>query len=79
MPSIWVAAQLALNLTDAAEAARLSLLLGLQARSATSPSARSADRIANGEFDLAKRPDRADHLWADTIASSAVDQPNYAS
>jgi hypothetical protein len=73
-----VARQLTLeSRSDAAEAARLSRLLGLQG-SLTELNRMLADRIANGEIDL-QTPGLADHLWQTTMDKLAVDQPNYAS
>ena len=73
-----VARQLALEPdSDAAEAARLSKLLGMQG-SLGELNRALADRIANGEMDL-QTPGLADHLWQTTMAKLAVDQPNYAS
>ncbi len=73
-----VTRQLALeNRSDAAEAARLSQLLGMQG-SLTELNRTLADRIANGELDL-QTPGLADHLWQTTMDKLAVDQPNYAS
>jgi len=63
--------------SDAAEAARLSRLLGMQGTLAEFNRA-LADRIAKGEVDL-QTPGLADHLWQTTLAKLAVDQPNYAS
>ena len=63
--------------SDAAEAARLSRLLGLQGP-LTELNRALADRIAKGEVDL-QTPGLADHLWQTTLAKLAVDQPNYAS
>ena len=63
--------------SDAAEAARLSRLLGMQG-SLTELNRMLADRIANGEIDL-QTPGLADHLWQTTMDKLAVDQPNYAS
>ena len=63
--------------SDAAEAARLSRLLGLQG-SLAELNRMLADRIANGEIDL-QTPGLADHLWQTTMDKLAVDQPNYAS
>ena len=63
--------------SDAAEAARLSRLLGVQG-SLTELNRILADRIANGEIDL-QTSGLADHLWQTTMAKLAVDQPNYAS
>jgi hypothetical protein len=72
-----VTRQLALeSSSDAAEAARLSTLLGLQG-SLGELNRALADRIATGEADL-NTPGLADHLWQTTMAKLAVDQPNYA-
>jgi hypothetical protein len=62
---------------DAAEAPRLSRLLGMQG-SLTELNRTLADRIAKGELDL-QTPGLADHLWQTTMDKLAVDQPNYAS
>ena len=73
-----VARQLALEPdSDAAEAARLSRLLGMQG-SLGELNRALADRIAKGEVDL-QTPDLADHLWQTAMDKLAVDQPNYAS
>jgi len=73
-----VARQLALEPdSDAAEAGRLSRLLGMQG-SLGELNRALADRIAKGEVDL-RTQDLADHLWQTTMAKLAVDQPNYAS
>ena len=63
--------------SDAAEAARLSRLLGMQG-SLPELNRKLADRIAKGELDL-RTPGLAEHLWQTTMAKLAVDQPNYAS
>jgi hypothetical protein len=63
--------------SDAAEAARLSRLLGMQSSLAELNRA-LAERIANGEVDL-QTPGLSDHLWQTTMDKLAVDQPNYAS
>ena len=63
--------------SDAAEASRLSRLLGEQG-SLGELNRMLADRIAKGEIDL-QTPDLADHLWQTTMDKLAVDQPNYAS
>ena len=63
--------------SDAAEASRLSRLLGEQG-SLGELNRMLADRIAKGEIDL-QTPDLADHLWRTTMDKLAVDQPNYAS
>ncbi len=62
--------------SDAAEAKRLTQLLGMQG-SLTELNRTLADRIANGELDL-QTPGLADHLWQTTMDKLAVDQPNYA-
>src|SRR5471032_1675927 len=72
-----VTRQLALEeSSDAAEAARLSRLLGIQG-SLTELNRALADRIAKGEADL-QTPGLSEHLWQTTLAKLAVDQPNYA-
>jgi hypothetical protein len=63
--------------SDAAEAERLSNLLGMQGPLGELNRA-LADRIAKGELDL-RTPGLAEHLWQTTMAKLAVDQPNYAS
>ena len=63
--------------SDAAEAARLSQLLGLQG-SLGELNRALADRIAKGEADL-QTPGLAEHLWQTTMDKLAVDQPNYGS
>jgi Domain of unknown function (DUF6285) len=73
-----VARQLTLEQdSDAAEAARLTRLLGMQG-SLGELNRTLADRIAKGELDL-QTPGLADHLWQTTMDKLAVDQPNYAS
>jgi hypothetical protein len=73
-----VARQLALEPdSDAAEAGRLSGLLGMQG-SLGELNRALADRIAKGEVDL-RTLGLADHLWQTTMDKLAVDQPNYAS
>jgi Domain of unknown function (DUF6285) len=62
---------------DAAEAARLMQLLGMQG-SLVELNRALADRIARGEADL-QTPGLSDHLWQTTMDKLAVDQPNYAS
>jgi hypothetical protein len=64
------------QLSDVAEAARLSQLLAMQGSLAELNRA-LADRIAKGEVDL-QTPDLAEHLWQTTMDKLAVDQPNYA-
>ena len=63
--------------SDAAEAARLARLLGMEG-SLMEQNRALSDRIAKGEVDL-NTPGLADHLWQTTLAKLAVDQPNYAS
>jgi hypothetical protein len=63
--------------SDAAEAARLTQLLGRQG-SLGELNRALADRIAKGEADL-QTPGLADHLWQTTMDKLAVDQPNYGS
>jgi hypothetical protein len=62
---------------DAAEAARLKALLGIEG-SLLDLNRTLSDRIASGEVDL-QTPGLADHLWQTTMDKLAVDQPNYAS
>jgi Domain of unknown function (DUF6285) len=72
-----VTRQLALeSSSDAAEAARLTQLLGTQG-SLGELNRTLADRIAKGEADL-QTPGLAEHLWQTTLDKLAVDQPNYA-
>jgi Domain of unknown function (DUF6285) len=69
--------QLALeSRSDAAEATRLTELLGLQGPLGELNRV-LADRLAKGEADL-QTPGLADHLWQTTMDKLAVDQPNYA-
>ncbi len=63
--------------SDAAEAARLTQLLGQQG-SLGELNRALADRIAKGEADL-QTPGLAEHLWQTTMDKLAVDQPNYGS
>ena len=63
--------------SDAAEAARLSQILGVPG-SLEELNRALADRIARGEVDL-QTPGLADHLWQTTMDKLAVDQPNYVS
>jgi hypothetical protein len=63
--------------SDAAEADRLSELLGTQG-SLGELNRVLADRIATGKIDL-RTPGLAEHLWQTTMDKLAVDQPNYAS
>jgi uncharacterized protein DUF6285 len=62
--------------SDAAEAARLTQLLGIQG-SLGELNRALADGIAKGEVDL-QTPGVAEHLWQTTMDKLAVDQPNYA-
>jgi hypothetical protein len=62
---------------DAAEAARLKALLGIEG-SLLDLNRALSDGIAKGEVDL-QTPGLADHLWQTTMDKLAVDQPNYAS
>jgi Domain of unknown function (DUF6285) len=72
-----VTRQLALEeASDAAEAARLSQLLGMQGALGELNRV-LAERIAKGELDL-QTPGLSEHLWQTTLAKLAVDQPNYA-
>jgi hypothetical protein len=72
-----VARQLTLeSSSDAAEAARLTALLGLHG-SLSELNRALADRIASRGADL-NTPGLADHLWQTTMDKLAVDQPNYA-
>lgn len=63
--------------SDAAEAARLRQLLGVQG-SLMELNRALAERVANGEVDL-QTPGLAEHVWQTTVEKLAVDQPNYAS
>jgi hypothetical protein len=62
--------------SDAAEAERLSRLLGRQG-SLEELNHVLAGKIASGEADL-QTPGLAEHLWQTTMDKLAVDQPNYA-
>ena len=62
--------------SDAAEAARLKRLLGMDG-SLLELNRALADKIAGGEMDL-QTPGLAEHLWQTTMDKLAVDQPNYA-
>jgi hypothetical protein len=64
------------NSSDAAEAERLSQLLGRQ-DSLQELNRALAGKIATGEADL-QTPGLAEHLWQTTMDKLAVDQPNYA-
>ena len=73
-----VTRQLALEAPgDAAEAARLKQLLGIDGALLDLNRA-LAEKIANGEVDL-DTPGLKDHLWQTTMDKLAVDQPNYGS
>jgi hypothetical protein len=63
--------------SDAAEAARLTRLLGMQGSLGDLNRALS-DGIASGKVDL-QTPGLTEHLWQTTMDKLAVDQPNYAS
>ena len=65
------------QVSDAAEAARLTRLLGMEG-SLIELNRALSDKIAKGEVDL-QTPGLAEHLWQTTLAKLAVDQPNYAS
>jgi hypothetical protein len=62
---------------DAAEAARLKALLGVEG-SLLELNRALSDRIASGEMGL-QTPGLSEHLWQTTMDKLAVDQPNYAS
>ena len=63
--------------SDAAEAARLARLLGIDGPLIELNRALS-DKIAKSELNL-ETPGLAEHLWQTTMDKLAVDQPNYAS
>jgi hypothetical protein len=63
--------------SDAAEAARLVNLLGIDG-SLLELNRALSEKIASGEMDL-NTPGLADHLWRTTLAKLAVNQPNYGS
>ena len=63
--------------SDAAEAARLVRLLGMDG-SLLELNRVLAGKIARGEVDL-QTPGLFEHLWQTTMDKLAVDQPNYAS
>jgi len=63
--------------SDAAEAARLKQLIGMDGALIDLNRALS-EKIAKGEVDL-QTPGLAEHLWQTTMEKLAVDQPNYAS
>ena len=62
--------------SDAAEAERLTQLLGTQG-SLSELNHVLAERIAKGEADL-NTSGLAEHLWQTTMDKLTVDQPNYA-
>jgi Domain of unknown function (DUF6285) len=62
--------------SDAAEAARLKALLGIDG-SVMELNRALAEKIAKGEVDL-NTPGLKEHLWQTTMDKLAVDQPNYA-
>src|SRR5439155_8979907 len=62
---------------DAAEAARLKQLLGMDG-SVMELNRALAEKIAKGEVDL-NTPGLKEHLWQTTMDKLAVDQANYAS
>jgi hypothetical protein len=73
-----VARQLALaEGSDAAEAASLKMLLGIDG-CLIDLNRRLAEKLAAGEVDLATSG-VSEHLWTTTMAKLAVDQPNYGS
>ena len=63
--------------SDAAEAASLSKLLGMDG-ALNDLNRALAEKIASGEIGLAT-PGLSEHLWQTTMAKLAVDQPNYGS
>jgi hypothetical protein len=63
--------------SDAAEAARLVRLLGIEGP-LIGLNRTLSDKIAKGELNL-ETPGLAEHLWQTTMDKLAVDQPNYAS
>jgi Domain of unknown function (DUF6285) len=63
--------------SDAAEAARLTGLLGIPGALIELNRA-LAEKIASGELDL-QTQGLTEHLWQTTMDKLAVDQPNYAS
>ena len=60
---------------DAADAARLKALLGMEGDN-SALTEELCRRIETGEI-AADDPALIDHLWATTLATVAVDQPNY--
>jgi hypothetical protein len=62
---------------EAAEASRLSRLLGMQDPLAEL-NRTLAERIADGKVGL-DTPGLSEHLWQTTLDKLAVDQPNYSS
>ncbi|HEX7882976.1 MAG TPA: DUF6285 domain-containing protein [Afipia sp.] len=63
--------------SDAAEAVRLSKLLGTSGSLEELNRALSA-QIASGEMDF-QTPGLTEHVWKTTMDKLAIDQPNYAS
>jgi hypothetical protein len=63
--------------SDAAEAARLRDLLGMDG-SLKELNRALSEKIAKGQADL-QTPGLSEHLWQTTMDKLAVDQPNYAS
>jgi hypothetical protein len=63
--------------SDAAEATRLTRLMGIEG-SLIDLNRALSDKIAQGDVDL-QTPGLAEHLWQTTMDKLAVDQPNYAS
>jgi len=63
--------------SDAAEAERLSRLLGVE-DSLIDLNRALAEKIAKGGVNL-ETPGLSEHLWQTTMDKLAVDQPNYAS
>jgi len=63
--------------SDAAEAARLTQLLGIKG-SLMELNRALADKIGKGEVDL-QTPGLSEHLWQTTMDKLAIDQPNYSS
>jgi Domain of unknown function (DUF6285) len=62
---------------DAAEAARLKALLGIDG-SLMELNRALSEKIAKGEVEL-NTPGLTEHLWQTTMDKLAVDQPNYGS
>ena len=62
---------------NAAELARLQVLLGSQSQDLEALNRELCTRLEAGALTLAT-PGLSDHLWAVTMAKLAVDQPNYS-